>query len=116
MSAEVTEPRAAVSPHFTIADALRGLRARGLHYRPDVRQRSGLWTAQCPLCCPMYCDGEPLLIREGAGGRCSLDCANGCPRESVIVNLASAMQPTSIEARVRRLELLVLGGAQWGAA
>jgi hypothetical protein len=57
----------------------------------------------------------PLSIRETRGGRVTLSCRNGCAPESVTVNLIAAAEPTSLEARVRRLELLVLGGARSAA-
>jgi hypothetical protein len=95
---------------FTADVALAGLRHRGLGYRPDTRQPEGLWESQCPLCSTYGHDGMPLTIREGReGGLVTLSCRNRCPAESIAVNLAVATQPMSIEARVRRLELLMLG-------
>jgi hypothetical protein len=109
VSAQLGE-RATVTPRFTADVALRGLRFRGLSYRPDVRRPEGLWTAECPRCQSYGFDGMPLTIREARpGGAVTVQCRNRCPSESIMVNLAAATQPTTIEARVRRLELLTLG-------
>jgi hypothetical protein len=103
------------NPGLTVDRLLTGLRFRGLAYRPDTRQADGLWEAQCPLCSTYGHDGLPLSIRETKGGRVTLSCRNRCPAESIAVNLIAAVEPASIEGRVRRLELLVLGGARSAA-
>lgn len=93
---------------FTADRALLGLRHRGLQYRPDVRQPDGLWEAQCPRCLSYGDKAMHLSIREGRhGGPVTVSCRRRCPAESIIVNLACATEPASLEARVRRLELLV---------
>jgi len=79
-------------------------------YRPDLRQEDGLWTAQCPRCASYGDLAMKLTIHETRqGGPATIRCRGGCPAESIALNLAVAAEPTSIEARVRRLELLVLG-------
>jgi hypothetical protein len=97
------------SPGLTVDRLLTGLRFRGLAYRPDTRQADGLWEAQCPRCASYGDVGMQLTIRESRGGRISLACSGRCPPESIIVQLVAAAEPTSLEARLRRLELLTFG-------
>ena len=93
------------SPGLTVARLLTGLRFRGLVYRPDVRHGDG-HLAQCPRCASYGDLALNLTIRESSGGRATLTCRGRCPSESIAVNLVAAVEPTSLEARVRRLELL----------
>jgi hypothetical protein len=70
--------------------------------------------AQCPRCASYGDLALNLTIRESRG-RATLTCRGRCPAESIAINLIAAAEPTSLEARVQRLELLVLGGARSAA-